>query len=133
MHFKTIIKGSVRTPVVWITCDQARSCQSVLILPWNYTCESPSRVLDWVDGHWTTFPCRSQRAQVTMVRLGGWITQLSHPRSDRPGKKGGFHMHCCVSVYAISRRCARTPAHACQEDLRGHWAALQAGTVSTLQ
>lgn len=85
-----------------------------------------SRVLDWDDGHWTTFPCGSQRAQVSMLRLGGWITQLSHPRSDRQNKGlPGF-------VYVSLHGGTQTPQHTCHENLRGQRATLQACAVSTL-
>lgn len=42
-------------------------------------------------------PWWSQRAQVTMVKLGGWITQLSHPRSDRQNDRFDHALLCfCI-------------------------------------
>lgn len=87
MHFKAIIKGSVSALCVIELHVMSHVAANLFHFGWNSTCKLASRVLDWDDGHWTTFPCGSQRAQVRMVRLRGWITQLSHPRSDRQ-KKG---------------------------------------------
>lgn len=125
MHFSTIIKGSVSVLCLIELHVMSHVAAILFNFGWNSTCKLASRVLDWDDGHWTTFPCGLQRAQVRMVRLGGWITQLSHPRSDRQ-KKG-----CCVSVYVSWLGCARTPQHTCHEDLRGQRATLQACAVST--
>lgn len=132
MHFKTIIKGSVRASVVWITCNDSRSCPSVLILPGIIpVSRHPGRWTGLMDTG-QCFPA-GRRGH----RWRWWGSAGGSPsgpiRDLTDHKKKGFHMHCCVSVYAISARCARTPVHACQEDLRGHWATLQAGTVSTLR
>lgn len=71
------------------------------------TCESASWGPDWDDGHWTMAPWWSQRAQVSTVKLRGWITQLSQPRSDR--QNGGRHR---VFVHAELTR-THTDAAAC--------------------
>lgn len=97
----------------------------------NNTCESAPWTLVWDDGHWTVFASGLQSAHWMMVRLAGWITQLSHPRSGE--QKNGFYMHCYISSFISACQYTQTLLHTFHEDLWSHGTTLQARTVFTIR
>lgn len=101
----------------------------------NYTCELASWTLVWDGGHCTVFISGLQSAHWMMVRLAGWITQLSHSRSGKHKTIQAllyFFIYKCMWI-CMHLQYTHTLLHTFHEDLRGHGTALQARTVSTIR